>query len=101
MPTGLLDLLPLAVSFALALLLTPVVRYGARRLGLVARPKADRWHKRPTAMFGGVAIFFTVALTYLIFIGRMPHHPYGWVVMLASAFLFAVGLIDDRLHIKP
>ncbi|MGH9944460.1 MAG: hypothetical protein ACRD9R_19095, partial [Pyrinomonadaceae bacterium] len=44
---------------------------------------------------------FTVALTYLIFIGRMPHHPYGWVVMLASAFLFAVGLIDDRLHMKP
>jgi len=101
MPTGFNQSLPLVVSFALALALTPAVRWGARRLGLVAQPKADRWHRRPTAMFGGVAIFLTVAGAYLLFVARMPHAPYGWVVMLASTFLFLVGLLDDRFHIKP
>ena len=41
------------VSFVLAAALTPVVRSLARRWGFVAKPKTDRWHKRPTAMMGG------------------------------------------------
>lgn len=91
-------LLPVAVSLALALVLTPLVRALARRYGVVAKPKADRWHSKPTAMLGGVAVFLSVALTYLIFV---PHTRGGWVVMAASAFLFFVGLVDDFLHIKP
>jgi UDP-GlcNAc:undecaprenyl-phosphate GlcNAc-1-phosphate transferase len=94
-------LLPVLVSFALALALTPAVRALARWRGLVAKPKADRWHKRPTAMFGGVAIFLTVAVCYLAFLRAMPHQPYGWVIMVASTFLFVVGLVDDFLHVKP
>ncbi|MDQ1589944.1 MAG: UDP-GlcNAc:undecaprenyl-phosphate/decaprenyl-phosphate GlcNAc-phosphate transferase [Pyrinomonadaceae bacterium] len=98
---GSLNILPIIVSFALALVLTPVVRRLARHWGMVAQPKADRWHNKPTAMMGGLAVFLTVVITYLIFVGQMPHRPYGWVVMLASAFLFVVGLIDDIVHVKP
>ena len=101
MYAGSLYLLPIIVSFALALGLTPVVRRLARHWGMVAQPKADRWHNKPTAMMGGLAIFLTVSFTYLLFIGRMPNWPYGWVVMLGSACLFVVGLVDDILHIKP
>jgi UDP-GlcNAc:undecaprenyl-phosphate GlcNAc-1-phosphate transferase len=98
---GSLNLLPIIVSFALALGLTPVVRRLARHWGLVAQPKADRWHNKPTAMMGGLAVFLTVIVTYLIFLRQMPHRPYGWVVILASSFLFVVGLIDDIVHVKP
>jgi len=91
-------LLPPAVSFALALALTPVVRVLARRWGFVARPKVDRWHKQPTAMMGGVAIWLAVIGTYLVLV---PHTKQGWVVVGAASFLFFVGLIDDWLHVKP
>src|SRR5437868_11386653 len=101
MPSVARQMLPVFVSLALALVLTPAVRWLARRRGLVAQPKADRWHQKPTAMFGGVAIFLTVAVSYFLFLPAMPHRPYGWVVMLASTFLFLVGLVDDLLHIKP
>src|ERR1041384_3779527 len=101
MPSVARQLLPVFVSLALALVLTPAVRWLARRRGLVAQPEADRWHKKPTAMFGGVAIFLTVAVSYFLFLPALPHRPYGWVVMLASTFLFLVGLVDDLLHIKP
>ncbi|HBB95780.1 MAG TPA: hypothetical protein DC054_10350 [Blastocatellia bacterium] len=90
-------LVPL-VSFALAAALTPVVRRLARRWRFVAKPKTDRWHKRPTAMMGGVAIWLAVITTYLTLV---PHTSAGWVVAGAASFLFLVGLIDDWLHIKP
>src|SRR5882724_5875947 len=90
-------LVPL-VSFALAAALTPVVRRLARRWGFVAKPKTDRWHKRPTAMMGGVAIWLAVITTYLTLV---PHTSAGWVVAGAASFLFLVGLVDDWLHVKP
>src|SRR6266478_6502581 len=98
MPFSPLNLLAVAASLILALVLTPVVRTFARRLGVVAKPKTDRWHKKPTAMLGGVAIWLSVVTTYLLFV---PHTPYGWVILKASSFLFLVGLIDDLIHTKP
>ncbi|HEX9458707.1 MAG TPA: hypothetical protein VGA84_06150 [Thermoanaerobaculia bacterium] len=77
---------------------TPAVRALARRFGIVAAPKADRWHKKPTAMMGGVAIFLAVIATVLLFV---PQTRASWAVLGASTLLFAVGLVDDFLHIKP
>src|SRR5437016_3701233 len=95
---GAFRLLPAVVSFALALALTPIVRLLARRVGLVAKPKTDRWHKKPTAMMGGVSIWLAVVITYLLF---LPHTPQTWVIVTISTFLFFVGLLDDLIHIKP
>lgn len=92
------NLIPPALSFVLALILTPLVRTLARRWGFVATPKVDRWHKNPTAMMGGVGIWLAVILTYLVLV---PHTKQGWVVVGAASFLFFVGLIDDWLHVKP
>ncbi len=92
------NLIPPLVSFALAVALTPLVRWLARRFGFVAAPKTDRWHKKPTAMMGGVAMWFAVVATYL---ALLPHNGQSWVVVGAASFLFLVGLVDDWLHIKP
>ncbi len=97
-PISTSTLIPPLVSFALAVAFTPVVRALARRWGFVAKPKTDRWHKRPTAMMGGVAIWMAVIATYLVFV---PHTSAGWVVVGGASFLFLVGLVDDWLHIKP
>src|SRR4026208_1182069 len=98
MPFSPRTLVAVAAAFLLALLLTPLVRAFARRVGMVAVPKVDRWHKRATAMLGGVAIWLTVIISFFVFI---PHTVYGAVILLASTFLFLVGLVDDVLHIKP
>jgi UDP-GlcNAc:undecaprenyl-phosphate GlcNAc-1-phosphate transferase len=91
-------LVAVAISFVLALLLTPLVRAFARRAGMVAVPKTDRWHKKPTAMMGGIVIWLTVVICYFTFI---RHTTYGSRILLASTFLFLVGLVDDLIHIKP
>src|ERR671928_1645712 len=98
MPFSSSHLVPAAASLALSLALTPLVRALARRFGVVAKPKAERWHKKPTAMLGGVAVYLAVTLCFLLFV---PHARQGWVVVGASTALFLVGLVDDFLHIKP
>jgi len=87
-----------AASVALAAVLTVVVRFLARRYNFVAKPKADRWHTRPTAMLGGVAIFVSTIVMYAAFV---PKTPASIIVLSGSSVLFIVGLVDDVLHIKP
>jgi len=97
-PLKVSGVVPPAVAFALAVVLTPLVGALARRLGFVAKPKTDRWHKKPTAMLGGLSIWLAVIITYLLF---LPHNPQTWVIVTFSTFLFFVGLIDDVIHTKP
>lgn len=87
-----------AISLVLGLLTTLLVRAIATRFGFVAKPKSDRWHKRPTAMFGGVAIYVTTIAVYLAFV---PWTRDSLVVIGGSSFLFLVGLIDDLITIRP
>ncbi|HEX8287395.1 MAG TPA: hypothetical protein VF556_05335 [Pyrinomonadaceae bacterium] len=86
------------VSFFTAVILTYFVREYARRRGFVAKPKSDRWHKKPTAMFGGVAIFLSTLLMYALFV---PKTKESLIIMGGSSFLFLVGFIDDFLNVKP
>ncbi|MGI8555818.1 MAG: glycosyltransferase family 4 protein [Pyrinomonadaceae bacterium] len=86
------------IGFAVAVILTFAVRGAARRFGFVAKPKSDRWHKRPTAMMGGVAIFLATITIALLFV---PQNSQSLIILGGSSFLFLVGLIDDVLHIKP
>lgn len=108
MPFSSINLLAVAASAGLAIVLTPIVRALARRFGMVAKPKTDRWHKAPTAMMGGVAIWLAVIIGYFIFVRPQSGEHWGYfpashldAVILASTFLFLIGLADDLLHSKP
>jgi len=77
---------------------TFAVRSFAWRYGFVAQPKSDRWHKRQTAMLGGIAIFIATVAVYLVFVPRTNE---SLVVMGGGAFLFLVGLVDDIYSVRP
>ncbi len=88
-----------ALAFALGLAATFGVRTVARRFGLVAKPRADRWHKKPTALFGGVGIFIGFIVAYFL---RRPGDVHGDMLLLAcSSGMFLVGLVDDFVQLKP
>ena len=98
LPPGFGVALPALAAFLLTLAVTPLVRAVAHRVGAIARPKTDRWHKKPTAMLGGVAIWLSVVAVALAFV---PTARATWAVVGTSTFLFVLGLVDDVLHIKP
>jgi UDP-GlcNAc:undecaprenyl-phosphate GlcNAc-1-phosphate transferase len=88
------------IALASSLVLTLVVRTLARRLKLVAKPRPDRWHKKPTALYGGVGIFLAFALTALV-LKRAPHVAGSNLLLACAAGMFLVGLVDDIWHLKP
>lgn len=94
-----LALWPAGVALALSLVATPVVAWAARRLGAVARPRADRYHQRPTALLGGIAIFVGFAGAILTS-GRTPSGSLS-LVLFGATGMFALGLVDDLLSLRP
>lgn len=85
------------ISFLVTALLTPAVIAGAHRLGWVARPREDRWHQRPTALMGGIAIYLgTLAAWSLLGKGGL-HSP----LLIPATGIFLLGVVDDRVHLRP
>jgi UDP-GlcNAc:undecaprenyl-phosphate GlcNAc-1-phosphate transferase len=92
------DLTAIVATFFLSVALTYAVRAAARRWGIVARPKADRWHTTPTALMGGVAIAATTLIAALTFV---PQTAMSWTVLGASSLMFVIGIVDDLVSLKP
>jgi len=80
----------------------------------MAYPEKERWHKKPTALLGGVAIYLSIAvplffivdfstiLTHIIKISDQPILPsIGAVTWIGITILFVVGLLDDFIQVKP
>ena len=88
---------PFLAALIAALALVPVCRVSALRLGFVAKPREDRWHKRPIALLGGVAIGASVLVAMLAF-GNI--RGLG-VLAVAASLMFAMGLADDIWSLKP
>ncbi len=91
-------LTPFAIALVLAAGLTPLAIWLARRMGWVVQPRQDRWHQKPTAVFGGTAIFAAFAVTFLL---GGPHPQTHWWLMACGTAMFALGLVDDALDLKP
>ncbi len=87
-------LTPLLISF----FLTPFVKKIALSRGHVARPKKDRWHKKDTALFGGIAIFLSFVIPYVFFV-EPSFENIG--ILICAVTIFGLGLFDDMVHIKP
>ena len=108
------DLWLSALSFGLCLVLTPLIRHYATHRGWVAEPKEDRWHKTPTALMGGIAIFVAIGipLTIMADLTSVIHHflrnnnapsipSLSATILIGTLFLFLLGLVDDFKNLKP
>jgi UDP-GlcNAc:undecaprenyl-phosphate GlcNAc-1-phosphate transferase len=100
------------ISFAACVILTPLVRKAAALQGWVANPTADRWHKKPTALMGGIAIYAAISIPLLIHtdfseFSRVFSHdfdnglPVSAVVWIGMTAVFLLGLVDDLIRLKP
>src|SRR3954467_9526016 len=84
------------LSALASLVLTPLCRAFAQRFDFVAKPKDDRWHKRPTALFGGVAIAVP-ALAFGLLVGP---DTLLWELLGCGFLIAAFGLVDDVMSLK-
>ena len=96
-------LVTLLISAALCYLITPLVRTQAIRFGAVAQIRGRDIHTTPTARWGGVAMWFAMAITFMI-VNHLPlvgksfgHEAQG--IFLASTTIVLLGMADDRFQL--
>lgn len=93
------------LAFGASLLVTPRVRRFAVKYNYVAAPRADRWHKTPTGLFGGVAIFFSMMGAWLLSAAAFSAFsllvPPLLPVALGGTAIFFLGLADDISELNP
>ena len=85
------------IALIISLAITPLVILLAKKMSWVVAPRNDRWHKKPTALMGGIAIF--IAYSLAIFITNGVDN--NWFIYAAAALMFLTGLADDFREIKP
>jgi UDP-GlcNAc:undecaprenyl-phosphate GlcNAc-1-phosphate transferase len=70
----------------------------AHRLGVVARPRGDRWHRRHVPMLGGLAVAAGAAIG-LVPAGHLAPPVLGLVA--GGAACVVLGLLDDLRPLNP
>jgi UDP-GlcNAc:undecaprenyl-phosphate GlcNAc-1-phosphate transferase len=91
-------------SFAISLVLTPVVRKFAIAYGKMAVPKDNRWHKKTTALLGGVSMYSSTLIVWVVAVGLTDWATYGrpyLPMMLCASAIFTLGLADDIFNMDP
>jgi UDP-GlcNAc:undecaprenyl-phosphate/decaprenyl-phosphate GlcNAc-1-phosphate transferase len=93
-------------AFAIALILTPIIRDISRSFNYVDRPDHRRVHAYPMPRVGGIAIAIAYGVSLISFSGpaggtwASSVHPAGKLIP-GAALVFLIGLIDDFFSLKP
>ena len=96
-------------SAGLALLLTPFVRAGARRIGLLDHPDGGRKvHAHSTPVAGGIVVLLAVVITVGLTLALSPVMRQFLLsdlnvllgLGIASVLICALGVIDDYGHLR-
>jgi UDP-GlcNAc:undecaprenyl-phosphate GlcNAc-1-phosphate transferase len=88
----------IAGVFAASASCTLAVRTTARRRRWLATPRPDRWHREPTALFGGVGIFAAFIAGIL---AAVPWSTATAGLVGLTTLMFATGLYDDARDLRP
>lgn len=104
------NLVVFSSSLVCGWLITQVVRKKALERGVLAHPTDDRWHKKSTALCGGIATAVTLVINWLaaFFLSKLfteqSFHSFISVMLpliVGSGILFVMGLWDDITGVRP
>jgi UDP-GlcNAc:undecaprenyl-phosphate GlcNAc-1-phosphate transferase len=90
--------LALIISFIAAILLTPIVKKLAFKIGATDKPNTRKVHQKIMPRLGGLAIFFSFVIGILII---QPHYEYHWEILLGCIIIILTGVVDDLKEISP
>jgi UDP-N-acetylmuramyl pentapeptide phosphotransferase/UDP-N-acetylglucosamine-1-phosphate transferase len=83
----------------IAIALTPVSKWLAPHMGLVAHPRARDIHTRPVPRLGGLAILVGV-LAMAVLLGQQPAFQQLAAIVIGATLMSFMGLVDDRFQLN-
>lgn len=108
MPSQFYHLIAFAISAAVVLASTPIVKKVGLTSGRFDAPDSRKVHQHPMVRLGGVSIFLG-SLTALLLVWMLggfgilpPHKEYEiWGVTIGGLVFFLIGLADDLFSLSP
>lgn len=92
-------IIPFFVAVFISLLMTPLVRKFAIRIGAIDIPKDERRvHNKPIPLIGGLAIYLGVVLSSLMF---LPINKSLIAIIVGGSIILLSGIIDDLKGLSP
>jgi UDP-GlcNAc:undecaprenyl-phosphate/decaprenyl-phosphate GlcNAc-1-phosphate transferase len=84
--------LTLILCFICSILITPIVKKLAFRLGATDSPDKRKVHEKVMPRMGGLAIYITFLIGLII---SNPDSPYHWAIITGSVIIILTGILDD------
>ena len=85
------------ISYLIGVFIVPLVIEFSQKEGLVDVPNERKIHKKPVSRLGGIAIWSSAMLTFLVLV-LLSYYPYGSLlsgILLGGSLMFLLGLVDD------
>jgi len=85
------------IAFLLGIFIVPIVIYFSKKAGLVDKPDVRKIHSGEISRLGGVAIWLSVMLTFVLLI-VLSYYPKGVGlsgIIVGGSLMFLLGLVDD------
>jgi UDP-GlcNAc:undecaprenyl-phosphate/decaprenyl-phosphate GlcNAc-1-phosphate transferase len=90
--------LTLVISFLAAILLTPIVKKLAFKIGATDKPNQRKVHSRIMPRLGGLAIFLSFLIGIFIY---KPMGEYHLPIVIGGIIIILTGMLDDVMEISP
>jgi UDP-GlcNAc:undecaprenyl-phosphate/decaprenyl-phosphate GlcNAc-1-phosphate transferase len=95
---GLMFYLTLAICFFASILLTPLVKKLAFKIGATDKPNHRKVHSRIMPRLGGLAIFLSFIIGILLL---KPEGEYHLPIVIGGLIIILTGMLDDVKEISP
>lgn len=93
-----MNYLALVVAFVASILLTPLVKRLAYRIGAVDKPNYRKVHDHVMPRLGGLAIFIAFLIGIVV---AQPMDKSMIAILIGSFVIIVTGVLDDMLEISP
>ncbi|MGX7244036.1 glycosyltransferase family 4 protein [Enterococcus quebecensis] len=91
----------LFLTFILSLIVTPIIKLLAFRIGAYDAPGERRINTKVMPTAGGLSIYFVFAFSCLVLFQSIIPIDYIWPIILGSGIVVLTGLIDDIYELSP
>ncbi|WP_226678970.1 glycosyltransferase family 4 protein [Mesobacillus jeotgali] len=89
--------LTLLGCFIISVLITPLIKKLAIKIGAVDQPNHRKVHQKIMPRLGGLAIYITFIIGFLIL---QPDSPYAMAIILGSLVIVVTGVLDDLMELS-
>ncbi|WP_057735841.1 glycosyltransferase family 4 protein [Liquorilactobacillus uvarum] len=96
-----LIMVSLFATALLSLILTPLIRRLAFKVGAVDNPNTRRVNKVPMPTMGGLAIFIAFSAANFFLLRKQYPTNQVWILFIAECVIITTGIIDDIYELKP